>query len=76
MIVGSTNDYAVLERKMDLEEAMGCLKEEERHIIGLIYHEGHSQRHIADLLGISQMSVSRIQKRAMDKLKTVLTQHS
>jgi len=73
MIVGSTNDYAALERQMDLEQAMGCLKEEERNIIALIYHEGHSQRHIADLLGISQMSVSRIQKRAMDKLKAVLS---
>ena len=57
---------------MDLEEAMTCLKEEERTVIGLIYHEGQSQRHIADQLGISQMSVSRIQKRAIDKLKTVL----
>lgn len=74
MIAGSTNDYVALERKMDLEEAMGCLKEEERNIIAMIYHEGYSQRHIADQLGISQMSVSRIQKRAMDKLKTVLSQ--
>jgi RNA polymerase sigma-B factor len=74
MIAGSTNDYAALERRMDLDEAMNCLKEEERNIISLIYHEGHSQRHIADQLGISQMSVSRIQKRAMDKLKTVLSQ--
>lgn len=73
MIAGSTDEYQSLERRMDLEEAMTCLKEEERTVIHLIYQEGRSQRHIADQLGISQMSVSRIQKRAIVKLKTVLT---
>ncbi|GFZ81072.1 RNA polymerase sigma factor SigB [Paenibacillus marchantiophytorum] len=76
MIAGPTDDYTSLERRMDLEEAMNCLKQEERTVIGLIYHEGHSQRQIADQLGISQMSVSRIQKRAIDKLKAVLIENS
>ncbi|KRE73793.1 sigma-70 family RNA polymerase sigma factor [Paenibacillus sp. Soil750] len=73
MIAGASDDYQALERRMDLAEAMDCLKEEERTVIGMIYQEGQSQRHIADQLGISQMSVSRIQKRAMSKLKTALT---
>lgn len=73
MIAGSTDEYQTLERRMDLEEAMTCLKEEEKKVINLIYQEGHSQRQIADQLGISQMSVSRIQKRAILKLKAVLT---
>lgn len=73
MIAGTSDDYQVLERRMDLAEAMDCLKEEERTVIGMIYQEGQSQRHIAEQLGISQMSVSRIQKRAMLKLKTALT---
>jgi RNA polymerase sigma-B factor len=73
MIAGSTDEYQSLERRMDLEEAMTCLKEEEKKVIHLIYQEGLSQRQIADQLGISQMSVSRIQKRAILKLKAVLT---
>ncbi|CAH1206250.1 RNA polymerase sigma-B factor [Paenibacillus allorhizoplanae] len=73
MIAGTSDDYQAIERRMDLAEAMDCLKEEERTVIGMIYQEGQSQRHIADQLGISQMSVSRIQKRAMTKLKTALT---
>jgi RNA polymerase sigma-B factor len=73
MIAGTSDDYQAIERRMDLVEAMDCLKEEERTVIGMIYQEGQSQRHIADQLGISQMSVSRIQKRAMTKLKTALT---
>ncbi|OCT15924.1 RNA polymerase subunit sigma-70 [Paenibacillus pectinilyticus] len=75
MLAGTADDYQDLERRMDLAEAMDSLKEDERAVIGLIYQEGHSQRHIADQLGISQMSVSRIQKRAITKLKSVLTQH-
>jgi RNA polymerase sigma-B factor len=73
MIAGTSDDYQAIEHRMDLAEAMDCLKEEERTVIGMIYQEGQSQRHIADQLGISQMSVSRIQKRAMMKLKTALT---
>ncbi|OAS17335.1 sigma-70 family RNA polymerase sigma factor [Paenibacillus oryzisoli] len=73
MIAGSSDDYQAVERRMDLAEAMDCLKDEERTVIAMIYQEGQSQRHIADQLGISQMSVSRIQKRAMSKLKTALT---
>ncbi|NQX63827.1 sigma-70 family RNA polymerase sigma factor [Paenibacillus qinlingensis] len=73
MIAGTTDDYQAIERRMDLAEAMDCLKDEERTVIGMIYQEGQSQRQIADQLGISQMSVSRIQKRAMTKLKTALT---
>ncbi|MZQ82517.1 sigma-70 family RNA polymerase sigma factor [Paenibacillus sp. 5J-6] len=73
MIAGSTDEYLSLERRMDLEEAMTCLKEEEKKVIHLIYQDGLSQRQIADQLGISQMSVSRIQKRAILKLKAVLT---
>ncbi|TXK74802.1 sigma-70 family RNA polymerase sigma factor [Paenibacillus sp. N3.4] len=75
MIAGPSDDYQTLERRMDLEEAMVCLKKEEKKVIELIFNEGLSQRQIADLLGVSQMSVSRIQKRAIDKLKGVMSQH-
>jgi RNA polymerase sigma-B factor len=58
--------------RADLEEAMIQLKKDERIIIFLAYNEGQSQRQIAEQLGISQMSVSRIQKRAIAKLKELL----
>ncbi len=69
-LIGSqTDDYAELERKLDLQEAMEQLKPEESHVLQLVFKGGLSQRSIADELGVSQMSVSRIQKRAIDKLK-------
>lgn len=74
-LIGSpTDDYAALERKLDLQEAMDQLKPEERQVLLLVFESGLSQRSIADELGVSQMSISRIQKRAIDKLKQLLAQ--
>lgn len=74
-LIGSpTDDYATLERKMDLQEAMDQLKPEERQVLLMVFESGLSQRSIADELGVSQMSISRIQKRAIDKLKLLMSQ--
>ncbi|MCD1261203.1 sigma-70 family RNA polymerase sigma factor [Paenibacillus athensensis] len=70
------NDYQAVERKLDLDEAMAELKPEEQQVLRLVFYEGLSQRQIAGRLGVSQMSVSRIQKRAIDKLKEVLDEDS
>ena len=74
MIATPADDYQLLEKRIDLSEALGCLKKEEQKVISLIYAEGQSQRQIAEQLGVSQMSVSRIQKRAIDKLKHALSE--
>jgi RNA polymerase sigma-B factor len=74
-LIGSpADDYADLERKMDIQEAMAQLKPEERQVLLMVFESGYSQRSIADELGVSQMSISRIQKRAIDKLKGLLSQ--
>jgi RNA polymerase sigma-B factor len=75
-LIGSpSDDFAALERKLDLQDAMSDLKPEEREVLMLVFDGGLSQRTIAERLGVSQMSVSRIQKRAMDKLKQRLTEN-
>ena len=52
------------------------LSEREYYILvqryGLLGHEEMTQRQIAKILGISRSHVSRIEKRALDKLKKVL----
>lgn len=76
-LIGSVgDDYQILENHLDLKEAMAHLKEEEKTVLFLAFTEGQSQRYIADHLGISQMSVSRIQKRAISKLKSYLSDES
>ncbi|WP_282937731.1 sigma-70 family RNA polymerase sigma factor [Paenibacillus sp. RC67] len=68
------DDFQQLERKLDLEDAMARLKKQEQQVLHLAYVEGQSQRTIAEQLNVSQMSVSRIQKRAIDKLKQFFTE--
>lgn len=72
LIAVQADEYGALEKRLDLEEAMGQLKPEEQRVLLLAYNDGQSQRYIADQLGVSQMSVSRIQKRAIAKLKELL----
>jgi len=74
-LIGSAkDDYSTVEMRMDLQQAFVHLKEEEKKVLVMAYSEGQSQRTIAQALGISQMSVSRIQKRAIEKLKVHLTE--
>jgi RNA polymerase sigma-B factor len=69
-VIGSPSDaYSRVEDRLALQEALVHLKPEEQKVLQLAYVEGQSQRTIAQELNVSQMSVSRIQKRALDKLK-------
>lgn len=70
------DEFRQLERRLDLEQAMKHLKKEEQQVLKLAYLEGQSQRMIAEVLEVSQMSVSRIQKRALDKLKEYFEESS
>ncbi|NMM53235.1 sigma-70 family RNA polymerase sigma factor [Paenibacillus aquistagni] len=73
LISSDADDFEAVERKMDLLEAMKQLKEEERRVLVLVFEQGLSQRAAAEKLGVSQMSVSRIQRRATDKLKQIMS---
>jgi RNA polymerase sigma-B factor len=68
------DDFDDVDRRLDLQAAMSQLKPQEQQVLLLAYTEGLPQRHIADQLGISQMSISRIQRRAIDKLKVLLSE--
>ncbi len=72
LIGSSINEYENAINRMDLQEAMSNLKQEERRVLELAFKFGYSQRAIADELGISQMSVSRIQQRAIAKLQRIM----
>lgn len=55
-----------------LKNLIGKLKDKERQIVVLRYFKDMTQQEIADLLGISQVQVSRIEKRLLDRLKNEL----
>lgn len=69
LVAAAGDDYHQADNRMLLEKAMQGLEEQEKIVLQLIYKDGLSQRMIADKLGISQMSVSRIQRRAVVKMR-------
>lgn len=61
-----------LDRQVDmihLKSMIGSLSERERQIIVLRYYKDMTQQQIADRLGISQVQVSRIEKRVLSNLR-------
>lgn len=58
-----------IEVKKDLKEAMKLLDENAKKVIYYRYFEDLTQSKIAELLGISQMQVSRLEKSALQKIR-------
>lgn len=63
---------AMMLEKIALREALSTLDEREREVILRRYFKDETQSLIAGDLGVSQVQVSRIEKTAIKKLKTVL----
>ncbi len=71
--VGTTDSgLEMLEDRANLERAFAVLSGRERVIIYLRFFESVSQTEIAQRLNVSQMHVSRLQAKALDKLRAVL----
>lgn len=58
--------------KIVVSEAMDILSEREKEIIKMTFLEQLSQKEVGDILGISQMHVSRLQRKAIKKLQEVI----
>ncbi|ALA70315.1 MULTISPECIES: sigma-70 family RNA polymerase sigma factor [Geobacillus] len=75
-VADEANEIESLIERMDLEQAIGKLSEQEQIVIDAIFRRGETQRSLAERLGVSQMTISRIQKRAIAKLKRQLAAYS
>jgi RNA polymerase sporulation-specific sigma factor len=62
----------LLLEKLALREALGHLEPREQEVILRRFFKDETQSAIADDLGVSQVQVSRIEKRAINKLKDML----
>ena len=58
--------------KLSLHMAMEQLGEEQRRLILLRYFRDYSQQRTAEILGITQVKVSREEKKILEKLRAVL----
>ena len=80
-ILGTDEDivYKEFESKIDkraLEKELNSLNDRERHIMKLRYGlnntEEYTQKEVANMLGISQSYISRIEKKVIKKLKSTM----
>ena len=72
-VVGTEEEYyEKLDLHMMLESVFHVLEEREQHILKLIFFENLSQKEVGELLDISQMHVSRLQRRALKTLREAL----
>lgn len=63
-----SQDIGIIER-IALKEVLSSLESRERQIIILRYFKEMTQCQVADILGISQVQVSRIEKKILEKLR-------
>ena len=72
------NKIALIERGydvgvLDLKEAIMGLEESERELINSRYYQDMTQKETAEVLGISQVQVSRKEGNKLEKLKTQIS---
>ena len=66
------NQQEVLLNKILLEEILGILEPKERQLIYMRYFQDMTQTQIAERMGISQVQVSRMEKRILKRLREKL----
>ncbi|MEH7299072.1 MULTISPECIES: RNA polymerase sigma factor SigB [Neobacillus] len=72
-VMGSKDEgFEKVDQRMMLESVLHVLSDREREIIHWTYIENKSQKETGEFLGISQMHVSRLQKKAIEKLRKAL----
>ena len=68
-ILTDTESEERMLEKIALKQAIAELPERERNVIGLRYFHGLTQDRVAKVLGVSQVQVSRIEKKAIGMLR-------
>ncbi|MCL7749628.1 RNA polymerase sigma factor SigB [Halalkalibacter alkaliphilus] len=69
-LVGNVDSgYDEADQKLVIEKAFSVLEEREKQILICTYFENYSQKETGEKLGMSQMHVSRLQRRALEKLR-------
>ena len=58
--------------KISLRQAIEALPEREKMVIKLRYYHGLTQQRVSKVLQVSQVQVSRIEKKAVETLRNVM----
>lgn len=68
--IGDNNDERNWLEEIAIKESIKNLSDREKKIIGLRFFQGKTQMEVAKEIGISQAQVSRIEKGALDRIKS------
>lgn len=68
-LASEKNEQEELMNRLFLQQLLGSLEERDRQLILQRYFENKTQTEVAQILGISQVQVSRLEKRILRKLK-------
>ena len=71
-VLATTGEEERILERLALKEALSKLTERERFVIDLRYFHGLTQQRVAAVIGVSQVQVSRIEKKALLTLKNYL----
>lgn len=72
--LGTENDEEIVVNRLMVGEALSQLKPRERKIIVMRYFQGKTQSQTAEIIGVSQVQISRIEKAALAKMNKRLGQ--
>ena len=73
-VLGDEGIEDELVEKLTLRQAIDALPERERMVILLRFYKNLTQDRVSKVLGVSQVQVSRIERRAVSKLREALTE--
>ena len=71
-ILTDTDSEERMVEKIALRQAVAALPERERKVIQLRYFHGLTQQRVAKVLDVSQVQVSRIEKKAIEQLRRLM----
>ena len=68
-----TDEATMIVNKISIKELIDNLNTREKEIILLRYYKEKTQTEVAQILGITQVQVSRIEKRILTSMKSELS---
>jgi RNA polymerase sporulation-specific sigma factor len=71
-ILSDSDSEEVMVEKISLKQAIDKLQEREQLVIKLRYYHGLTQQRVSAVLGVSQVQVSRIEKKALGSLRCMM----
>ena len=71
-VLSDTESEATMVERISLRQAIDSLPERERMVIRLRYFHCLTQERVAKVLEVSQVQVSRIEKKALGKLRELM----